>query len=211
MTNNSSIHQKKFPFIKRTIDIDQNSNKIIISNKSPFKSNQVEIAIDNISENSEKITKKSIGWFLTAFILTGYFIVCLSTWFWNPPKSYDDITLYIIGQSLLLLGTGYLWLKFFNESYNLTLYSDKFTNQISFALYTNNPDKETFSKFIEKLHNAINNTNQRKTINEILASIPTHILVDEFSSSYISELVRREVDISSMMKFITKKVSVLKK
>lgn len=208
--NKNSINQKKFPFIKRKVYIDQKRNKISICNQALFSRNEVEIAIESISENSERVQKKSIGWLFTAIVLSGYFLAYFSTWFWNPPTNYGDMAWHIIGQLFLLSTTVYFSWKYFNQSYDLTLYSNKHTDQILFALHKNNPDKDSFSKFTETLHDTIRDSNQRKTINEILANIPTHILVDEFSTSYISELFSRDVDISSMLIFLTKKVEVLK-
>lgn len=200
-----TINQQAFPFIKKSILTDLDNNKIKIKQRSLFKSDEIEIDIDRVNPNIQKIRRLALPWLFISLAISVYLTVCLTAWLWRPPLTLEDFGLYIVGQVALLLVVSMTWLKFFNNSYNLTLFFDRYNNSVAFSLCTNKPDGDQYDNFVETLQKVIVSRDQTRSIQSILSEIPTHILVEEFSSSYIDELSRRGIEVSTLLSFLQKR------
>ncbi len=203
----SSINQYIFPFLKKSIGINLQSKKVTVASNSPFKSDEIEIDLHTVDSNSQKTRKFALFWFFSSVLTTLFLITFFSIWFWNPPKSIEYVGLYLFGQMSLLLGVFYSWWKFSVESYSLTIFFNKYTNTVAFTIYNNKPDQENYEQFSNLLKDTIQNCENSRNVQLILQNIPTHILVEEFSSSYLNELVKRGVDVEALLYFLQKRLT----
>jgi hypothetical protein len=202
-----TIDQQIFHFIKRAITIDIQSRKVKIQSQSLFKSEEVEIDLYSLDSNVQRTRNFALFRFLFSIFITIYFFACASAWIWSPPKSVEEIAFYLFGQGVLLLGAIYSWWKFFIGSYSLTFFYNKYTNNVAFSFFNDKPDKQHYEQFIHTLKEIISKCENTRNLQSILNNIPTHILIEEFSSSYLDELVKRGIDVGSLLCFLQKRVS----
>lgn len=201
------LEQKAFPFVRKYVALDSTNNKIRINQSVLFKSDELQIDIHRLNPNVQRVKRLALPWLFIAIALSVYLIVCLSAWFWSAPTSTEELTFYIIGQFLLSLGTLAAWWRFFNNSYHLILFFDKYTNTVAFDLISASPTATDCEHFIESVIKHINNWEQTRTLQTLLFEIPTHILVGEFSNTYIDELLKRGVDVNALLCFLQKRTS----
>ncbi len=203
--NTLFLKQKTLYLTKKEIEIDVRQAKIKVSNQSPFKTEELMIDIDRVHPNPQKIRKWAFVWLFLAIILSIYFLLSVSAFFIHTPLSFKNYFFSLIRQSTLLIAAFLCGWRYIANSFNLTIFVDRFTNLPLFSLFTNKPEPKSYSEFLELLAKIILNQEQTRTIRSILHDIPTHILIDEFSTSFLEELVRRGLDVNALLSFLQKR------
>lgn len=201
--NHLVFAQSLFPFIKQELTLDLDKSKVKVQNKSLFKQRETYVDLAEIHENTQRIHHQAVGWLAIAVLLTLGLIIYLAIWHLGSELPFVT---KIVGASLLSISVIFAWSKFINGSYDLLLYYSKYSNLVLFRVFVNKPSKVDYERFIAKLNEAIADTTKARTLRSIMTNIPTHTLVQEFSISYIEELVHRGIDVSLLLVFLQKRV-----
>ncbi len=202
MTNKTfSFKQRKFPFELKEIIVDPIKRKLTVINQSLFKRESLEEDLHNVDDKYQEFKDQSFGWYMLAIIATIYFIGCLYSWTYKAPKSTDEMGFTIFCQCLLFMGVWYSWLKAYQSKINIVYFRFKNINY-HLTLFRNKPNKVEFENFIDKFQETISLSQHSQTIQSIIEQIPTEVLVNEFSTSVMKELARRDIDVQGYLLFL---------
>lgn len=202
------IQQKRWPFFTKTIQLDIENHSLKVSQKSFFKADEIDIDVDTLNANTQKLKHVSWPWFAIATLVTLYTLACISTWFWkSPPSNASDFGFYIFSQIALALASCGSWVKFLTRSFNVTIFVNRYNGMAAVNLLNTKPDPETASHFVDNLKRLIQLREQTRTLHSILQEIPTHVLVDIFSTAYIDQLQTRGIDVSALLSFLQKRIA----
>ncbi len=190
-----SLTQKVFPWMIRKFIVDLTHQKIYIHYSSLFKRSEYTVDLYEVDENPQRFSKKSVGWLIFSIILSLYTAL-------NMIPSLLDPTLYTITIPLtlaLLAGTALSWNQYFNKSQDLLVYTSRFHVQHElFSLFTNTSDKRNYHAFVRQLNKVLEDR-QGRDLRVIMEQTPATILLETFRTAYIEELMKRDVDVVSLL------------
>jgi hypothetical protein len=206
MTYKQDLFLKQTHFgIKNEVQIDVCQGKVQVKRQFFLKSEEMEFDLHRVKPNTQKIKKWAWGWFLIAFGLTIGMVIALSLGLWSLNLTAKYKAIYLLSQFLWLVVTYSTWWGFLINSFQLTIFFDKYTEAPLFSLFTNKPEEECYRNFIENFKKIIITQEQARSIQTLLHEIPTYILVEEFSSSYLDELSKRGIDVIALLSFLQRK------
>ena len=80
------------------------------------------------------------------------------------------------------------------------------SGRFAFAINVNKPNMKDYESFINDLNATLSEISHKGFIKVALENIPTRILIEEFSASYVKELMNRGVDVQALLAFTQKNI-----
>lgn len=198
-----SINQSKFPYFKQTISLLPQARKVKLMKSSVLASQETEIDFHVIDTNFQKVRQFALRWMIFFFITAALFMGLLK----DVAQMRTLLSSYAsFAPALVLIGLAALyftcWWKFQTETTHETIVSNRFTGKPLFSIHANLPDSATYEEFVANLKALLRDYQSTQSFQSLLDAIPTHILVEEFSQSYLDELLRRGIDVGSLVAFL---------
>lgn len=76
------------------------------------------------------------------------------------------------------------------------------SKKFAFSIFRTKPSEKVVEDYVERLKALITDSHKIKTLQNLMNEIPTKVLVDEFSKTYVNELLKRNVDVKSLLTFL---------
>lgn len=206
MKSDVCIIQRKWPFHKKRLTLDSKKNILITEYETMFSYRQDKIHLHTVDDDPSRVKQKSLGSLILSVFFTIALFILLSTWAWDPPASHDDAVVYIISQALLFFFTIIVIGSYFRlKSDNMVFYFRE-SGRFAFAINVNKPNMKDYESFINDLNATLSEISHKGFIKVALENIPTRILIEEFSASYVKELMNRGVDVQALLAFTQKNI-----
>ena len=143
-----TLKQKRFPFGTRELTLEGHKT-LTINELSLFRRDQTSIPLELLQSSPARSRTFSLKWLLNTIVL-----IILSLIVYQFAEKYLIPPLHIITLFLVCFSV-YAAYQFFENTTNLVIYRNAYTNEHYLYLWNNSPNKKEFQHFLEILNQRI--------------------------------------------------------
>lgn len=189
-----NLIQKVFPWMSRNVEVDPENLKIRVFYKTLFKHQAFSVDLYEVNENPVRVSKKSVSWFVFSVFLSLYTFIAGVGLLTQPVPSVFAMSMMIL---FFAISAVLSWNKYCEESQDLLVYTSRFhsSEYALFSLIADGKNKDEYSQFVSRLGEILTSLRKGRDLRVMIEQTPGKILLEEFRTSYIEELLSRDVDL----------------
>ena len=200
--NRFSITQRAFPFMLKQIEVDIDLQKIKVRNKTLFGDHIFAVNLYEVEQSAQHISNSALGWFIFALFSSLYLSFSILGSLYSFLNSFHLKPLIWMFSNIVM---GFLsWIPYLKKQSNLLVYTNRFNaEQQLFSLFANSSDKQASEEFISKLDEILADLKKGRNVSALITSLmkktQVQILLNEFRTSYVEELLKKGVDVVHLL------------